>query len=753
MKKRVFSLLLALTALLCVLPASAANQYDTDRFQNYNSWSTPIYSHLYADESGGVTRVEYAGESVLVEEYTAELELRASREIPMERPLWGGFFAGEDYLFVICGQNNLEENDETEVVRVIRYDRDWNRLDHASIYGANTIRPFAYGSLRCVEYNGYLYVHTCHQMYAADDGLNHQANMSFSVRISDMEAYYYTYLAYTSHSFNQFVLVDEQGQLVTLDHGDAYPRALILHHFDKNLTDSPWSFSSRTGTVHLVDFPGQIGDNVTGASVGGFAETASGYAAVYNDDGQGGRGDRYPYFHFVGKDLTDHGAQKLSGTPCDTPVLAPTGLEGGYVLWNDEMTSTLHYVTYDTQGNLGQTQTVDKAWLSDCQPIPFDDGVLWYVVQVGDVVFYHLNEDGLTRKVIHSPVPAPEKAPTCTATGLTGGVVCENCGELLEPRQEVPMLPHTEEIIPGWAARCESNGMTDGKRCTVCGTTTLEREVIPALGHDPQVIPAVAPTCTATGLTEGSKCARCGRILVRQQLVPTVEHRAVPVPGKDPTCTEDGLTPGEECGDCGRTIVWQLTIPRLGHEYEVDSGKSPTCTEDGLTHKTWCTRCGYVQQEQKVIPAKGHDPVTLPAVPPTRLGEGLTEGSKCSVCGVILRAQEKVAKLPEAELTGVETQGDAAAAAARGEPIPIVVEGIGGNDVTILAALYDGDGRMLAVRTLFLPFPGSREVTVTADLTFTPCEQAVTLRVMLVKGLKNMTPMDECLSFYKGVTA
>ncbi|MBM6888667.1 hypothetical protein, partial [Pseudoflavonifractor phocaeensis] len=36
----------------------------------------------------------------------------------------------------------------------------------------------------------------------------------------------------------------------------------------------------------------------------------------------------------------------------NTPVLAPTGLEGGYLLWNDKSGDTLNYVTYDASGGL-----------------------------------------------------------------------------------------------------------------------------------------------------------------------------------------------------------------------------------------------------------------------------------------------------------------------------------------------------------------------------------------------------------------
>ena len=118
---------------------------------------------------------------------------------------------------------------------MVKYSKDWQRLGQASLYGANTTVPFDAGSLRMDEYGGYLYIRTCHEMYTNSDGLNHQANLTMAVRQSDMsvtDSYYEvmnTDYGYVSHSFNQFILVDEQGRIVTLDHGDCLSPGHDLH--------------------------------------------------------------------------------------------------------------------------------------------------------------------------------------------------------------------------------------------------------------------------------------------------------------------------------------------------------------------------------------------------------------------------------------------------------------------------------------------------------------------------------------------
>ena len=257
------------------VPEKSSNLGDND----YRTWSSPVRSYLY-EEEGNLVRVEYLDGMILVERYNDSFVLLDSRKIPMDEgfSLWGGFYAGEEDNYVIIGQPNPTENDDVEVIRVIKYDKNWERLDQAGLFGANTVAPFDAGSLRCTEYNGMLYVRTSHTMYASDDGLHHQANLTFSVRESDMEVTdsYHIVMnndyGYVSHSFNQFILVDQDANLVTLDHGDAYPRAAVLMRYKEKAGNS--TFSGRVDPVEMFSFPGQIGANDTGASVGGRAETS-----------------------------------------------------------------------------------------------------------------------------------------------------------------------------------------------------------------------------------------------------------------------------------------------------------------------------------------------------------------------------------------------------------------------------------------------------------------------------------------------
>jgi hypothetical protein len=190
--KRILSLLLVLvllcglfpTALAASAPVTSSN-LDNHWYVMAQRWATPIYSNL-AYENGEYVRAEYVGDELVVEYYDQNFKFRTGKTIELELPIFGGVRMDTDYNFVVVGQTNYEENNSKEVFRIIRYTKDWKKVDHASIHGANTTVPFDAGSLRFDRSGDILYIRTAHEVYASSDGLNHQANLMIALRISDM---------------------------------------------------------------------------------------------------------------------------------------------------------------------------------------------------------------------------------------------------------------------------------------------------------------------------------------------------------------------------------------------------------------------------------------------------------------------------------------------------------------------------------------------------------------------------------------
>ena len=430
-----------------ILPAKERDLLPAVSRNAYANRSKTVCSYLYLDGEDFV-RVENINGQIVVERYDRDFRLLSAFNLESDLYyVWGGFFAGETYNFIITGRANPDERSDAEVIRIWKYSKEWTRLDELSLYGQNTKDPFGGGSLRCAELDGVLWIHTCHRMFKASDGLNHQANMTFSVRESDM-----TLLSaqtgvsnigtgYVSHSFTQYILADREGRLVCFDHGDAYPRSAVL--IRKN-------GSSRADYVDIQTFPGAIGDNTTGASLGGLAETDAGYLTAYNYNGVGASSEgsvmgvatedpmptRNVYLGYTAKaDFSENGTTVRKITDyadngpfsAGNPVLVATGANEGYLIWDVlslgeagtyQSTGTLAYVRYGIDGSVSEIHTMNGK-LSDCQPIAVDGKAIWYVTDNSEPGFYVLDDDGLN-------VSYGEEKPISADTGLWKELMISN---------------------------------------------------------------------------------------------------------------------------------------------------------------------------------------------------------------------------------------------------------------------------------------------------------------------------------------
>ena len=423
-----------LTALLCALalslslapaalaaggPAVSNNSMTAGYGDSQTAWSKPVTSYLFENPQGSLTRVEYIAnqlwrmvsstieikweKSIVVEDYTPDFRLLSSRTIPMELDIWGGFFPGEKYNFFIFGQNNPGESDGVEVIRVVKYDKSWNRLGQASLYGANTSAPIHSSSVDCAEYGDVLYIRTGHEMYKSKDGKNHQSNMTFTLQESTMTMTPYTQdPGYVSHSFKQLILIDSQGNIVGADHGDAYPRAFRLTHYKAkagalDLLPPPETHTSLERYPTHTDFhpfPGAAGQNATGGKLQGLEEVTGGYAVTYmyrnivylayvsRGDLIGGNDAPVKLTQITSYDdknvIT---AAKVYGA-----AMVSTGLSGGYIIWNEQPKYTggspfptrVFYAAYSADGTVGPIREFAEGRLSDCRPIVCQGKIVWY---------------------------------------------------------------------------------------------------------------------------------------------------------------------------------------------------------------------------------------------------------------------------------------------------------------------------------------------------------------------------------------
>lgn len=362
----------------------------TSGTRNGNNPGCRMNAYLYRRSDGNLTRVEALREGdVAVEVYSPSFELLTARKISRELPYFGGFYNGRNYNYLIFGQANKSESNSQEVIRVVQYSKDWERLGAASIRGANTYMPFDGGGARCAELDGCLYINTCHTMYRTGDGYNHQANMLIAIQESSMDVIFSRHdisnpaFGYVSHSLNQFILADENGTLVALDHGDGYPRGMLAVRYNPASDGKPQVRDS----VIIKRFPGASNDEDTYSTFGGFEESASSYIAV----GCSGIGTCVPVVSTVSKkDFSKNTVKELTldSKAAYTPQLVKISDSRFLALWNDKggdsyYSDSLNYVFLDGSGNPSGPVRTAAAYLSDCQPIVSDGKVVWYATGAG----------------------------------------------------------------------------------------------------------------------------------------------------------------------------------------------------------------------------------------------------------------------------------------------------------------------------------------------------------------------------------
>ncbi len=364
---------------------------------NYAMYASCVRSYLNENIDGSFTVVNAGDGKVYVDTYSEDFsQLRESVELECPLALFGGYYSGEKYNYLVSGNLNENESNDVEVIRVDKYSKDFELIDSLSICGENTYIAFDIGALRMVESDGLLYVHTCHEMYVGSDDLRHQANMSFVMDTettelvcvnSDVSSLYGD--GYVSHSFNQFVITDGE-YIYRIDQGDAAPRGV-------SISKSPaGEVLKNIDCMVVVEFEGMQGDNHTGASIGG-VECSRGNILVagniYADVENMWPGSRNIFLSVTQKDfsnsklvtITDYDANGyITGL---TPHLVKINDEQFLLMWeelNDEVFGEYIYktkmVTVDSSGTLTSNVTEIPYRLSDCKPIVASDGtVKWFV--------------------------------------------------------------------------------------------------------------------------------------------------------------------------------------------------------------------------------------------------------------------------------------------------------------------------------------------------------------------------------------
>ena len=386
--------------------------------------------------SDGYMRVFKKSNSIGIEYYDNRFQITGKKEIAMELPLWGGFYAGSDGYYLVEGQNNTAEDSSAEVIRVIRYDTNWNRNGAASItsnpdlFGGEVRYPFDYGCVEMTETNGTLYIVTAHEGYVDPSvGQGHQgflmiavdqASMTGKIVRSDLWHSFAQYIK--SNSSYLYVLEQSEGsrrtQLSRYDSTTLEKKTIELLSYGGSRT-SVWAlpcYASVDGMAVSSDnvlcigttidqskydsaandprIPHNIYLTVTPTSSFSEAATSLRYLTNYTGDGKSFLGVK------ITKITDDRFMVSWEEYEQDNP---DDDTSSKYESGDDSLSSsTLHYLFIDGKGNTISKEFTTAAPVSDCQPVIKDSKVVYYASNENTVNFYSIDaNDGNTTKKIY----------------------------------------------------------------------------------------------------------------------------------------------------------------------------------------------------------------------------------------------------------------------------------------------------------------------------------------------------------------
>ena len=222
-KKIVFGVLLVLACIL--MPQKMTNAAGNTVPTAVDNLTVSLRNKVnMAVTDNGYMRVAYDGSKVRVEYYDTQFNLQRKGSLDLELPIWGGFYAGQDAYYLAEAQNNTEQSDTKEVIRVIKYDKNWRRLGAASItgdpelFGGEVRYPFDYGCVEMAESGNNLYLVTGHEGYVdAGVGQGHQGYLMVQIDKTTLKGSIVD--CNLGHSFAQYIKSDG-AQLYVLEQSE-----------------------------------------------------------------------------------------------------------------------------------------------------------------------------------------------------------------------------------------------------------------------------------------------------------------------------------------------------------------------------------------------------------------------------------------------------------------------------------------------------------------------------------------------------
>lgn len=416
MKKRLLIMLLITCMVLTLipLPANALNKsivYPRTKLKEVyvngfpyqyspqGNWVTGKNNIMFRDKNGNVGLFSYKnGNKPRAYIFDKDYNVISNKVINLPSHDYFGTFsvASDGNYYVLIGHKNTEENAEKTVVNLLKVSSETGevikkgdlRAKHFGSQFSSITVPFESGTAELVENGGRIYIHMAYKMFRASDGKNHQAANLFVFDGGSLNPIEVKSDFYVSHSFNQMMKLDGS-TIVTLSHGDAYPRAIQIATMDSQGNFKKSDILSIKGAAGK----NETGSTVSGLEIGGSTYLAAGTSVTHNQPVNGKYSPanewykgRNVYLSVVNKTslspkhiwLTNFDPNNKDITLTDPRIFkSGDGFVVVYSVSQGDATYT-EFVTVDEKGTILARNKKDKtAFHTNSYPLLMDNKIIW----------------------------------------------------------------------------------------------------------------------------------------------------------------------------------------------------------------------------------------------------------------------------------------------------------------------------------------------------------------------------------------
>ena len=382
---------------------------------DYNYRKAVADCYIAAGLGGYFSRVENMGDIILIEDYSPSMKLTLQHFVPMELTHFGGFYSGAQYNYFLFGQNNPGLDNNSEVLRVVKYGKDWSRLGACTIKGSNTQSPFYGCNTDFAEYGNRLFIRCGHMGYNGQQAamtieVNTESMGLLQVQSDDLGA------GYGSARNTAATYIDAaNGYLFAADHSLDEPRGMTVVSYSSGSTGD--GFVTPCSFAMAMQLSGNYSDPSPLTSIGGL-ESSGQYSILVGCTApqDGTSANKNVFVATIPKNAFSTENVRLGfltgfayGDPSSvmTPYLVKVDNDNFVVIWEARYgfgeSGEVNYVYLNGGGQMTSSVKSMSGCLSDCEPVLAGNQIVWYTT------------DGSRATMYSVPARNTSEAPTADA--------------------------------------------------------------------------------------------------------------------------------------------------------------------------------------------------------------------------------------------------------------------------------------------------------------------------------------------------